>query len=148
MIKTINCYFLCLFSAAANCQMGCFQLAGEEFHIEPRVIYAIAVVESGLRADAININKNSSIDIGLMQINTVHQNELASTGITITELLEPCKNVIVGSWLLRRNINLMGGDVWKGVGLYHSATPRFNTEYIAKVRRIYQQIGDEVAPAL
>ncbi|WPM83976.1 lytic transglycosylase domain-containing protein [Apirhabdus apintestini] len=93
--------------------MGCFQLAGEEFHIEPRVIYAIAVVESGLRADAININKNSSIDIGLMQINTVHQNELASTGITITELLEPCKNVIVGSWLLRRNINLMGGTYGK-----------------------------------
>ncbi|MGL5968921.1 MAG: lytic transglycosylase domain-containing protein [Kluyvera sp.] len=119
---------------------SCFELAGEEFQIDWRVIYAIASVESNLNADAINVNKNRSIDVGMMQINTIHQNELASRGIAMNELLDPCKNIIVGTWILKKNIAIADGDIWKGVGYYHSSTPKFQISYINKVKDAYYHL--------
>ena len=45
----------------------------EKFGIEDyKVAIAITRAESGLREDAININTNSTIDLGIFQINSVH----------------------------------------------------------------------------
>jgi len=45
----------------------------EVFGIEDyKVAIAIARAESGLREDAININTNSTIDLGIFQINSIH----------------------------------------------------------------------------
>lgn len=119
---------------------SCFKLASEEFNIDWRIIYSIAKVESSLDADAVHVNKNKSIDVGMMQINTIHQQELAQRGIAMEELLEPCKNVIVGTWLLRKSIEHADGDIWKGVGFYHSATPKYQSAYIKKVRSVFERI--------
>lgn len=118
----------------------CFNLAAQEFNLEPRIIYAIAKAESGLQPDALHINQNGSVDIGLMQINSVHQQELMNVGIALNELVEPCKNTIVGAWLLRKSIDKARGDFWRGVGLYHSATPEYNRKYILRVKEVYSEI--------
>lgn len=126
------------FLLLAKGAMGsCFKLAGEEFRIDWRIISAIASVESNFNANAINVNKNNSIDVGIMQINSIHQNELANKGIAMNELLEPCKNVIVGAWILKKSIAKADGDIWKGVGYYHSSTPKLQTSYIKKVKHAY-----------
>jgi hypothetical protein len=45
----------------------------EVFGIEDyKVAIAIAKAESGLREDAININSNNTIDVGIFQINQIH----------------------------------------------------------------------------
>ncbi|HEY3591069.1 MAG TPA: lytic transglycosylase domain-containing protein [Buttiauxella sp.] len=131
---------LILLSFSGSVDAFCFKLASEEFQIDWRIIYAIATVESNMNATAVNFNRNSSIDIGVMQINSIHQNELASEGISMNELLEPCKNVIAGTWLLKKSINNAAGDVWKGVGYYHSATPEFHNRYIRKVRQAFNKL--------
>jgi len=45
----------------------------EKFGIEDyKIAISIAKAESGLREDAININTNSTIDVGIFQINSIH----------------------------------------------------------------------------
>ncbi|EOZ9391113.1 lytic transglycosylase domain-containing protein [Enterobacter cancerogenus] len=133
--------FILLFTKAS--QATCFELAGEAFKIDWRIIYAIACVESNLNADAINVNKNHSVDVGMMQINTIHQHELATHGIAMNELFDPCKNIIVGTWILKKGIDTAAGDIWKGVGYYHSSTPKFQTSYINKVKQVYYHLPAE-----
>jgi hypothetical protein len=51
-------------------QKAIYEVFGEE---DGRVMYAIAQAESGLREDAYNTyNSNGTIDLGLLQINSVH----------------------------------------------------------------------------
>lgn len=119
----------------------CFALAGDEFKIDWRVIYAIALVESNMNANAINFNKNRSVDIGLMQINSIHQHDLNKRGIAINDLFDPCKNVIAGAWILKRSIINADGDLWKGVGYYHSSTPALRKSYVNKVKREFEKIN-------
>jgi hypothetical protein len=51
---------------------------------------AIAKAESGMREDAININTNNTIDIGIFQINSVH---FKKEGCSPKELLDQYTNV-------------------------------------------------------
>jgi len=139
MMKALLFLFLGVF--ACTTQASCFRLASEEFGIDWRLIYSIAKVESNHNADAINVNNNKSIDVGMMQINTVHQYELANRGIAMNELLDPCKNVIVGTWLLKKSIARADGDIWKGVGFYHSATPSIQLRYIGKVKLAFDNLN-------
>jgi soluble lytic murein transglycosylase-like protein len=48
----------------------CFEEAGFIYNVSPRLLWAIARVESGFRADAFNRNADGSYDYGLMQINS------------------------------------------------------------------------------
>ena len=51
----------------------CWVETASRYDIEPELLQAIAAVESGNRADAINTtNSNGTRDIGLMQINSIH----------------------------------------------------------------------------
>lgn len=138
-MKLVFTLFFILFSNVATA--SCFKLAGEEFHLDWKILYSIASIESSLNADAINVNKNNSVDVGIMQINSIHQHELSTLGIKMDELFEPCKNIIVGAWLLKRSIMSANGDVWKGVGRYHSATPELQKKYIKKVKHVYFDIS-------
>ncbi|MCT4700542.1 lytic transglycosylase domain-containing protein [Enterobacteriaceae bacterium H20N1] len=130
--------FLCCHTATA----WCFNLAAEEFHLEPQIIYAIAKAESNLNTNAIHTNHNGSFDIGLMQINSIHEPELGRLGISMDELMEPCKNIIVGTWLLRKSID-RAGELWKGIALYHSATPAYGIKYVLRIRSIYSRLSNQ-----
>ncbi|QLK63784.1 transglycosylase SLT domain-containing protein (plasmid) [Enterobacteriaceae bacterium Kacie_13] len=118
-------------------QAHCFNYAAQKFNVDEDILRAIAKVESGYNANAVNVNKNHSVDLGLMQINSIHVPKLSKAGIKMEDLLEPCTNVIVGAWLLRGSIDRANGDLWRGVGYYHSATPRFYLSYISKVKKAF-----------
>ena len=51
---------------------ACWVEAGDRHSIEPELLYAIALVESGLNPGAVNHNNDGSRDVGLMQINSMH----------------------------------------------------------------------------
>ena len=98
----------------------CWAEAARRYDIEPELLQAIADVESGFRADAINhANRNGTRDIGLMQINSIHLPRLLKQGITEERLLsEPCLSVEVGASILAEFIQRFGYN-WTAVGSYN-----------------------------
>ena len=98
----------------------CWKEAATQYNIEPELLQAIAVVESGNRAQAMNhANRNGTRDIGLMQINSIHLPRLLKQGITEERLLnEPCLSVEVGASILAEFIQRFGYN-WTAVGSYN-----------------------------
>lgn len=101
----------------------CWEETARRYDIEPELLQAIAAVESGYRADAMNhANRNGTRDIGLMQINSIHLPRLLKLGITEERLLsEPCLSVDVGASILAEFIRRFGYN-WTAVGSYNVGT--------------------------
>jgi len=111
----------------------CFGDAAEYHHVNPLVLRAIALVESGGNPNALNRNRNGSYDLGEMQINSIHQPELARYGVSPPDLLDACKNIYIAAWILRRAMDKYG-NTWQAIGAYNSATPRYRDRYAARVQ--------------
>ena len=60
---------------------------------ECRVALAVTKAESGFREDAVGVNTNGSIDVGLMQINSINWK---IPGCSLKEVVDPYKNVDCG----------------------------------------------------
>ncbi|WP_051910665.1 lytic transglycosylase domain-containing protein [Pectobacterium brasiliense] len=118
---------------ATTQKYDCITEAAICFQINPLLIKAIILQESGNRQHAIAKNKNNTIDVGLMQINSIHFKELSSIGISEKTLREnSCANVFSGSWILYKTIQKHGYS-WDGIGKYHSSTPHHHDKYINKI---------------
>ena len=98
----------------------CWEEVATRYDLEPELLQAIAAVESGYRAQAMNhTNRNGTRDIGLMQINSIHLPRLLKQGITEQRLLdEPCLSVEVGASILAEFIRRFGYN-WTAVGSYN-----------------------------
>lgn len=98
----------------------CWEEVATRYDLEPELLQAIAAVESGYRAQAMNhTNRNGTRDIGLMQINSIHLPRLLKQGITEERLLnEPCLSVEVGASILAEFIQRFGYN-WTAVGSYN-----------------------------
>ncbi|TFY90769.1 invasion protein IagB [Pseudomonas kairouanensis] len=118
----------------------CWGEVASRYDIEPELLQAIAAVESGYRADAMNhANRNGTWDIGLMQINSIHLPRLLKLGITEERLLaEPCLSVEVGASILAGFIQRFGYN-WTAVGAYN-AGPGAGPEREALRMRYAQKI--------
>lgn len=140
---------------SAPSQAFCFNEAGARYHQDPRLLRAIAIVESQLNPRAIGINRsngrsqksyNTSHDLGLMQINDRHVPQLLSLGIIKDQqelLTNPCLNVQVGAWILARSIKQCG-PTWQCLGAYNAGFRVNNAGrrlfYARKVWRVYQYL--------
>lgn len=114
-------------------EVDCIIDAAQCFQINPLVIKAIIWLESKNQQQAINRNKNSTIDVGIMQVNTVHFKALKAKGIDESLLREnSCANVFSGTWVLRQNIERYG-YTWDGIGYYHSRIPVHHDKYVKKI---------------
>lgn len=121
-------------SLSANAQKGdCIIEAAQCFQINPLIIKAIIWQESKNKPHALNTNKNKTVDVGIMQINTVHFKPLKAMGIDEELLREnSCANVFSGSWVLKKSIERYGYN-WDGIGSYHSRTPVHHDKYVKKI---------------
>jgi len=91
-----------LFSHYNRAQSAAFsaivQEAAKEYGVEPEIIAAIIVVESGVRSHV--ISKDG--DYGLMQIRyRVHRDKVK----TINELLDPKTNIFIGTRIFKQYLN-------------------------------------------
>jgi soluble lytic murein transglycosylase-like protein len=82
-----------------------------------------------------NHNRNGTVDVGLMQINSLWAEEL---GETWGSLDDPCTNVMVGAWILNQCMQDYG-YTWNAVGCYHSRTPERRDSYALKIATILEK---------
>jgi len=84
-------------------------------------------------------NKDGSVDIGLMQINSrwilpissmLHQ---SPAQIATRLALEPCFNVAAAAMILRTALDNEHGNLMRAIGDYHSRTVPLNMAYQRKV---------------
>jgi Transglycosylase SLT domain len=149
LMRIINAFIITLLFAAASAgptlvharcnTVGLFDRMGQKYGLDPVLLYAISLVESGARPSAINKNSNGSIDHGAMQINSIHLPRLATIGIARKDLFDPCVSVDVGAWVLSQCFARWGVN-WDGVGCYNSNTPKHRTAYAAKVHAKYASL--------
>ena len=127
-------FILCFMLLPVHTHAFCFQQAGLRYGISPHLLKAIAKAESKLNPTATNHNRNGTVDVGLMQINSIWADQL---GPTWNRLFDPCTNVMVGAWILSRCIQDYGSN-WKAVGCYHSRIPAKRDAYAARIAQIYR----------
>lgn len=120
-------------------QADCLDDAASYFGVDTTLVHAIAYHESGMRPQAINRNRDGSIDIGLMQINSSWLPRLASNGIGKQQLLDPCVNGYVGTWILRSNIERVG-PTWKAVGAYNASSPTKQLRYANRIYGLWRSL--------
>jgi len=134
-------------------QQQCLQSAADYFLLSSEILIAIQKVE-GAWTGAKLINKNKSIDHGIMGINSVWKKTLNDQGITLQQIAEnDCLGIWVGAWILANYLHEAGAyndepnaeKYWRGVGYYNSHTTSLNEKYALKVwkKMIAQQQADE-----
>lgn len=123
----------------------CFDEAGRYYNVDPKLLEAIATVESSLNPSAYNENKNSdgkilSRDFGLMQINSSWFDKLSDFNVNEQNVYEPCFNVSLGAWVLSANFASHGYN-WNSVGAYNAGFSKRTEDarkiYIQKVKSAY-----------
>ncbi|NVI08585.1 MULTISPECIES: lytic transglycosylase domain-containing protein [Paraburkholderia] len=125
---------------AAPSADDCFDKAGAYQGVNPHVLRAVAWRESKGDVNAINRNANGSIDVGQLQINSIHFPELASQGIPHRALADPCVNIFVAAWLLKQKM-VRYGNTWRAIGAYHSESPRERDSYARSIQAILVSWG-------
>lgn len=118
----------------------CLIPAAQRHGVNPHILRAILIVESGMRAHVVHHNRNGTVDVGMAQINSIHFPELAKWGITPDKLLDPCIATHVAAWHLKRGL-LRHGNTWFGVAAYHSVTPEHNQRYQRLVQEALARTG-------
>jgi len=135
-IRLANIVMAMLFLLPALAQAFCFEEAGRLYGVNPRLLQGIARVESGLNPSAVNRNRNGTVDLGLMQINSFWLNTL---GTSSRELIDkPCYNVMVGAWILSDCLD-RHGKTWKAIGCYNATSHDKRVNYSWKIYRELQK---------
>ncbi|CAB3642025.1 hypothetical protein LMG24238_00358 [Paraburkholderia sediminicola] len=120
---------------AAHAADDCFNEAAAYQGVNPWVLRAVAWYESKGDPDAIHQNANGSIDVGQLQINSIHFGALAREGVPHRALTDPCVNVYVAAWLLKQKM-VKYGNTWRAIGAYHSETPKQRDAYARSIQQV------------
>lgn len=118
----------------------CWDGAAKAYNLDPWLLMAVAKVESSFNNVAVNRNKNNSLDIGMMQINSIWLPTLSKFGIQTNDLLNPCTSIFVGAWIMAQNIKRFGYNK-DGIGAYNSpGNVTIRRDYAFKVYKAYNEI--------
>ena len=107
--------------------------AASRYGVPLAPLLGILATENGRLGEALG-NTNGTWDLGPFQINSCHLNDLAKIGFTPVAIMsDGPANAQAAAWLLKREIH-RAGNLWHGVGHYHSRTPFRKYGYLRKVR--------------
>lgn len=139
-LKLMTVILILTFSNAKAESFGeCLVRAGQFHGVNPKLLYAIAVVESGLNVKAINFNKNGSKDYGIFQIN---ESNLVRLGIPVEYAFDPCKSAYIAGYLLKKCVSTYGYS-WHAIDCYNKGSKaRGFTDYVKKVLFVYKRLSN------
>jgi len=132
MKKFLLLFFLFFYQFAFT---YCFDEAARMYGVSKDLLIAIAKVESNMKPNAINHNKNGTFDYGVMQINSAWYYELGEE--RWHKLADPCENVKTGAMILSKCVKKYGYN-WKAVDCYNKGSKA--NGYSSYVFKIYRQI--------
>ncbi|ADR19270.1 lytic transglycosylase domain-containing protein [Calditerrivibrio nitroreducens] len=132
-MKTFFCLLLSFISSVAY--PYCFDEAEKIYNVNKELLIAIAKVESNMRPDAINWNRNGTFDYGVMQINSAWYYELGEE--KWHKLADPCENVKTGAMILSKCIKKYGFN-WKAVDCYNKGSKA--SDFSSYVLKVYKQL--------
>jgi hypothetical protein len=120
--------------------LACMALVASIYHLPPRVLPSIQLVEGG-KVGEVSHNVDGSDDYGVMQVNTLWLPALSTfTGLSRDAVRArliawPCFNIAAAGAIVRTYLNETHGDLMLAIGNYHSHTPVLNQAYQAKVMK-------------
>jgi len=130
----------------------CAIAASHYYGVPSLLTLSIMRTEDG-RPGTISPDANGTVDMGVMQVNTIWLPKLEAMGISRHALIyNACQNVDVGTWILARYIHQFTGKqginyawehpraFWRAVGDYNSDTPVYNHAYQKRVAMFYKEI--------
>jgi hypothetical protein len=124
--------------------LACMLAAAQYYHLPPRVLPSIHVVEGGFPG-AIHPNRDGSDDLGVMQINTrwvtpltayINRqpgSHMAPAAVHDRLVADPCFNISAAALIVQTEWTNAGRDWLRAVGNYHSHTPPLHDAYLARV---------------
>jgi hypothetical protein len=118
--------------------LACMALVASFYHLPPRVLPSIHVVEGGGIGSA-HANSDGSEDLGVMQVNTrwivplAHYAGLLTSTVRFRLINDPCFNIAAAGAIMRVYIYEEHGDLMRAIGDYHSHTPGLNQAYQERV---------------
>jgi len=114
-----------------------FEKYAKKYDIPFLLLKAIALTENApLKKDLVLKNKNGTLDLGLMQINTVHMKKF---GINKYYLLHPEVNIHAAAILIAEIIKKHGYS-WDSIGRYHSKTMKYKIKWVNRVKTHIKQM--------
>lgn len=132
---------------SSHAEQRCQQEAAAYFEISNDVLTAIREVEGAWQGARLH-NKNSSVDHGIMGINSIWKQTLNEHGITLAQVADNnCLSIWVGAWILANYLHEAGAynespdpeKYWRGIGYYNSHSRELNEKYALKVWQKLQQ---------
>lgn len=118
---------------------NCWLESAKQYRLDPYLLFAVAMVESGLNPTAFNGNTNGSFDTGMMQINSYWFPTLRKYGIEKQNLHDPCVSIQVGAWILAWNFHQLG-YTWQAIGAYNAKSYDKRVIYANKVYNMYDRL--------
>ncbi len=117
----------------------CLSMAAKKQRLPEEILWAIRIGEGGRRG-TVSRNTDGSVDVGVMQINSIHfQKFQAKYGVKPSWLVYGnCMSMYAAAYILRNEINRTG-DFWMGVGSYNSRTPSKNHAYQVRIKEILRR---------
>lgn len=131
-------------AASSLSPQQCARLASKAFGVPLAVILVVMEQEGGQVGQEV-VNKDGSVDMGPMQINSSWLPTLAGFHITREQVRDDaCVNVYVGTWLLHRLL-LEHKSVGEAIANYNSPLPEYQAKYLKSVEAIIQRHRLELA---
>jgi hypothetical protein len=131
--------------------LACIALVSTFYHLPPRVLPSIQLVEGG-RVGLVAANTDGSSDLGLMQINTrwiaplAQHARLPEAMVRHRLINDPCFSIATAGAIMRIYLNEERGSLLRAVGDYHSHTYLRNQAYQAKVLAAAQRLFNRPPP--
>ena len=145
-MRLVRLLILCWIFACASAHADCFSDAGDRYGVDHILLRAMAKVESNYNPDAIHYDADGTRDVGILQINSSHFDDLFKRyNITEKDLHNACTNISVSASILADFINKFG-FTWRAVGSYCAGKSRekryedAKKAYVAKVKAAYNAI--------
>jgi len=115
-----------------------FYQSAKKYNIPYLVLKTVAMTENiFFNHDIIKYNKNGTIDIGLMQINTIQIEELSELKLTKDKLMDIEVNIDTAAYIISKLI-ISRGYSWKAIGVYHSKTKKHKNKWIKRAKENIQ----------